>query len=383
MSMRIKALIILGTRPEAIKMAPVYWELVNCGEVEVEVCSTGQHNEMLQGAMEFFGLPTHHALEVMAAGQSLSQLTSKILLGIEVVIKRAQPNFVIVHGDTTTAMAAAISAFYAQVPIAHVEAGLRTHQLKSPFPEEFNRRVGGVLASWHFAPTKINRDNLISEGVDRNKIFVTGNTVIDALKMTLRKIDEDIALSSKINALLRDELGFDLEKKNCILVTCHRRENFGSGLEGICLALKNISQRHPDLEIVFPVHFNPNVSSVVQGKLKNIKNIHLIRPLQYEVFCFLMRAAKLILTDSGGIQEEAPSLGKPVLVMRDFTERVEAVNAGKVCLVGSSPHKIQAAVDKLVKRAFRFDMGVLSENPYGDGNAAKRIVEILAKAAKR
>jgi UDP-N-acetylglucosamine 2-epimerase (non-hydrolysing) len=377
--MSSRALIILGTRPEAIKMAPVYWKLMNCEGVKVEICSTGQHGDMLHDAMKFFDLPADYALEVMTPGQSLSKLTSKLLLGIETVINSVNPNCVFVHGDTTTAMAAAVSAFYAQVPVAHVEAGLRTHQLDSPFPEEFNRRIGGVLATWHFAPTKTNRDNLIYEGIDKNKIFVTGNTVIDALKMTLKKIDKDAALSSTIKTKLKIDLGFDPEKKNCVLVTCHRRENFGAGLEGICLALQNISRRHSDLEIIFPVHFNPNVSSVVQKRLKNIENIHLIRPLPYEVFCFLMGVAKFILTDSGGIQEEAPSIGKPVLVMRDTTERVEAVKAGTVRLVGSNPKNIQAAVDELVNTGFCFETGMLSENPYGDGAAADRIVEILGR----
>jgi len=377
--MTSKALFILGTRPEAIKMAPVYWKLMNCKGFKVEICSTGQHGDMLHDAMNFFGLPTDYTLEVMTPGQSLSKLTSKLLLGIEGVIRSVNPSCVLVHGDTTTAMAGAISAFYSQVPVAHVEAGLRTHQIYSPFPEEFNRRVGGVLAAWHFAPTKMSRDNLIYEGVDKKKIFVTGNTVIDALKMALKRISEDDALSSSIRTRLKNDLGFDPEKKHCVLVTCHRRENFGAGLEGICSALQNIARRHSGLKIIFPVHFNPNVSSVVKNKLNNIENIHLIRPLPYEVFCFLMGMAKLILTDSGGIQEEAPSIGKPVLVMRDTTERVEAVKVGTVRLVGSNPQNIQAAVDELVHNGFCFDTPTLSKNPYGDGSAADRIVEILAK----
>lgn len=369
-----KALVVFGTRPEAIKMAPVIKNLK--AKMEVIVCVTAQHRELLDQVLEQFEIIPDYDLDIMRPEQDLFDVTSNVLLGMKKILIRVNPDLVLVHGDTTTAMAASIAAFYCKIPIGQVEAGLRTYDVQSPFPEEFNRQLVTRLAKYHFAPTKIAYQNLLDENVQENNIFITGNTVIDSLFSILEK-SKSISFSEDF---LNRMPFLNSEKKlpRIILVTGHRRENFGQGFEEICLALKNIARQNPKVEIIYPVHLNPNVQEPVSRLLFDTKNIHLIKPLDYLLFVKLMDASYIILTDSGGIQEEAPSLGKPVILMRDSTERPEAVEAKTVKLVGSNKEKIIDSVNLLLNNDSEYLMMSKAHNPYGDGKASKRICKALA-----
>lgn len=353
-------------------MAPVVRALSAARQWDVKVCVTAQHREMLDQVLVLFGIAPDFDLDMMKPGQDLTDITSKVLIGMRNVFSQWEPDLVFVHGDTTTAMAASLAAFYAKIPVAHVEAGLRTNNIYSPWPEEMNRRIVGRIASLHFAPTEIARANLLAEGCTDESIYVTGNTVIDALLDVVERIKTDVTL----NQQLRDRFAFLREGKRLILVTGHRRENFGQGFEDICKALRKIAERD-DVEIVYPVHLNPNVQEPVRRILGECPSIHLIEPLDYLPFVYLMNRAHILLTDSGGIQEEAPSLGKPVLVMRDTTERPEAVKAGTVRLVGTDVAHIVFAIIELLDDVQKYQRMSQAHNPYGDGQAAQRIVEIL------
>jgi len=364
----IKILLVFGTRPEAIKMAPLVKEFQKHTNVfEMKVCVTAQHRQMLDQVLDFFEIEANYDLNLMKPGQNLYQLTGDVLLGLKSIFENYTPDYVFVHGDTTTSMASALAAYYAGIKICHVEAGLRTYNKNAPFPEEMNRQMTARLSDIHFAPTISAQNNLLSEGISLNNILITGNTVIDALFYATDKlksyVDNEILL-------LQEKIDFS---KKIILVTGHRRENFGEGFQHICEALKALS-KNPDIEIVYPVHLNPNVSEPVYSLLGNIPNIKLIQPLGYPAFVWLMEKSYLILTDSGGVQEEAPSLGKPVLVMREITERPEAVKAGTVKLVGTSTDNIINEVKRLVLNSDYYNSMQKSINPYGDGNAAAKIV---------
>jgi UDP-N-acetylglucosamine 2-epimerase (non-hydrolysing) len=369
-----KVLLVFGTRPEAIKMAPLYLELSKYPEeIEVAVCLTAQHREMLDQVITFFGIVPRYDLNLMKPNQNLYSLTAAIVEGMKPVLEDFQPDYVFVHGDTTTSMAAAIAAFYSGAKVGHVEAGLRTFNKRSPFPEEMNRSITGRLTDIHFAPTIQSKNNLLLEGIAQENILVTGNTVIDALQHGLKLIAEKEPSSVQ---QLQERFAFD---KDMILVTGHRRENFGDGFLNICYALKEIAERS-DVDIIYPVHLNPNVQKPVFEILSGINNIHLIEPQPYESFIWLMNKSKLIITDSGGVQEEAPSLGKPVLVMRDTTERPEAVEAGTVILVGTDKEKIVKEALDLLYNTERYDSMAQLHNPYGDGKATTRIVRYLQAA---
>jgi UDP-N-acetylglucosamine 2-epimerase (non-hydrolysing) len=366
-----KILVVFGTRPEAIKLAPVIQEFrKHTDRFITRICVTAQHREMLDQVLSIFKVRTHHDLNIMQKGQSLEEVTSRVLHGMKDVLAVERPDMVLVQGDTTTVMAAALSAFYANVPVGHVEAGLRTWNKRSPFPEEINRVVASHLADLHFAPTLQSRKNLLDEGIDPSRIFVTGNSVIDAL-FHVRKA---LAASSRQFESLFSGIDF---RKRMILVTGHRRENFGEGFLQICQALQMLADRHPEAEIVYPVHLNPNVQKPVRSLLGHQTNIHLLQPQPYLPFVFLMDRSYLILTDSGGVQEEAPSLGKPVLVMREFTERPEAVKAGTVRLVGTSRTKIIREVERLFADRRAYQSMSRAHNPYGDGKASQRIVRAV------
>jgi len=371
-----KILIVFGTRPEAIKMAPVVKEFIKHRDVfETRVCVTAQHREMLDQVLDLFEIKPEYDLNIMKPGQDLFDITSNVLSGIKNVIEDFNPDVLIVHGDTTTTFTASLAAFYKKVKIAHVEAGLRTYNLDSPWPEEANRQLTGRLADYHFAPTETAAENLINEGRSKDNIFITGNTVIDALYWVLEKNRKE-SKEEDLKELIFN-YGYKISKRDIILVTGHRRENFGRGFLNICNALKEIADRRPDIDIVYPVHLNPNVQKVVYDILSDSENIYLIDPLDYRPFTYLMSRSKLVLTDSGGIQEEAPSLGKPVLVMRDTTERPEAVEASTVKLVGTDKDKIIEFVIKLLEDNAFYEQMSKAHNPYGDGNAAERIVECL------
>ena len=363
-----KILMVFGTRPEAIKMAPLVRKLLSSGAFNVEVCVTGQHKEMLNQVLELFNIIPNYDLEVMAPGQTLSSLTARVLTAMPAVLEESKPEMVLVHGDTTTAMAAALSAYYYQTPVGHVEAGLRTNDIYSPWPEEMNRRLIGRIASVHYAPTDLSKSRLLDEGVSAESIMVTGNTVIDALLEVVDVIDKDRLVKSK----LEQEFAFLDSGKKLILVTGHRRENFGQGFENICKAILDISARE-DVQVVYPVHLNPKVQEPVSRILGSRRNVFLIEPLSYISFCYLMMKSYLVLTDSGGIQEEAPSLGKPVLVMRDNTERPEAVSAGTVKLVGADSEKITNAVISLLENHDLYSQMARAHNPYGTGDASEVI----------
>ena len=364
-----KVMAIFGTRPEAIKMAPVILELRKfAGEFETTVAVTAQHREMLDQVLALFRIQPDFDLNIMSAGQTLFDITSRALLGLNEILAEVEPEIVLVHGDTTTTFVGALAAFYHQIAVGHVEAGLRTGNKFSPFPEEINRKLTGALADLNFAPTDTARENLLHEGVSAEKIFVTGNTVIDALKQTVRA---DFNFGDKFLN------GLDYENRRVILVTTHRRENLGEPMRNVYRAIKKIVAEFPDAEIIFPVHKNPRVREIVAAELGNIAQIHLIEPLDYEPFANLMNRATLILTDSGGVQEEAPALGKPVLVLRETTERPEAVTAGTVKLVGTSTEKIYAAAKILLTDAAAYAQMSNAVNPYGDGKAAARIVQAL------
>jgi UDP-N-acetylglucosamine 2-epimerase (non-hydrolysing) len=364
---KLKVLSLVGTRPEAIKMAPVIKALAADDRFQSIVCATGQHQEMLYQILDWFHIQPDHALNVMTANQPLAYLSGRILNGLQTVISFDKPDIVVVQGDTTTAFIGALAAFYNRVPVAHVEAGLRTFNLASPYPEEGNRQLIGRIAKWHFAPTDTAAAALAKEGIT-DGVYVTGNTVIDALLET----------TAMLKAAPRQPLAFVPEGTRVVLVTGHRRENYGEGFRQICLALKDLAQRYPDTAIVYPVHLNPNVKTVVHAELGDVKNIHLIRPLDYPDFVAAMQRAHLVITDSGGVQEEAPSLGKPVLVMRDTTERPEAVTAGTVRLVGAQRDSIVRSAIELLDTPAAYAAMARAVNPYGDGLATGRILNLLA-----
>lgn len=364
-------LLVFGTRPEAIKMAPLVKAFKQDKAFETKVCVTGQHREMLDQVLDFFDIEPDYDLNLMRPNQNLYTLTSDIIVGLKEVLEDFNPEFVFVHGDTTTTFASSIASFYFGAKVCHVEAGLRTFNKRSPFPEEINRKITGVLADYHFAPTQKSKENLLAEGIEEDAIIVTGNTVIDALLQSSKKVEN---LNNQEIDYLKSII---INNKKIILVTGHRRENHGQGFINICEALKDIAINNKDVQIIYPVHLNPNVKGPVYKILSNIDNIKLIDPLAYPAFVWLMNQSYLIITDSGGVQEEAPSLGKPVLVMRDTTERPEAVEAGTVILVGTDIEKIKFECQRLIdNKAFYSAMSKL-HNPYGDGQACKKIVKFI------
>ncbi|MDB5231204.1 MAG: hypothetical protein JWN76_2009 [Chitinophagaceae bacterium] len=367
----MKLLYIFGTRPEAIKLAPLITLTTSDSFFSTKICVTGQHSTMLNSVLTFFGIEPDYDLAIMKPNQTLSQITTAVLKGLDEVFEEWQPDLVLVHGDTTTTLAASLSAFYNKIPIAHIEAGLRANNIMSPYPEEANRRLTSVLTNYHFAPTERNRQSLLKENVRSDKVFVTGNTVIDALKLSLSLLETSEQLN---NSLIQKYSQLDFSKK-IVLVTGHRRENFGEGIINICDALIKISNLD-DVQIVYPVHLNPNIYSVVSSKLGTQKNIVLLEPLDYLDFVFLLNKCTIVLTDSGGVQEEAPSLNKPVLVMRENTERPEAVEAGTAILVGTDVQRIYNTAKMLLEDN---KCTIIKDNPYGDGFAATRIISILKK----
>ena len=376
--MSLKTLCVFGTRPEAIKMAPLVVALQKDERFDSKVCVTGQHRQMLDQVLDLFGLVPDFDLNIMKPGQDLTDVTSSILLGLREVLGSFRPDVVLVHGDTATTFAASVAAYYQQIPVAHVEAGLRTGNIYSPWPEEGNRKLTGVIAKLHFAPTETSQSNLLREGVEPEDIVVTGNTVIDALLQVVAKLDSD----AKLQTEFASRFAFLAPERKVVLVTGHRRESFGGGFERICQALAATATRFPEVDIVYPVHLNPNVREPVNRLLAGIDNVHLIEPLDYLPFVYLMNRSYLILTDSGGIQEEAPSLGKPVLVMRDTTERPEAVQAGTVKLVGTDVAAITDAIATLITDDAEYRQMSFAHNPYGDGRACQRILESLSQLKK-
>lgn len=380
-------LLVFGTRPEAIKMAPLVKAFQkDKTNFKTMVCVTGQHREMLDQVLEIFEISPDFDLNIMKQGQDLYDVTSRVLVGMRDVLKEVKPDVVLVHGDTTTSTAAALAAFYVQIPVGHVEAGLRTHNIYSPWPEEMNRQITGRLATYHFAPTQLSRENLLSEGINDKNIIVTGNTVIDALHIVTNKIKNDDTLIS----VLTQELlaaGYDISRldkgRKMVLITGHRRENFGNGFISICKAIQTLSIRFPDVDFVYPMHLNPNVRKPIHDvfgeKIGEISNLFFIEPLEYLSFVLLMEKSNIVLTDSGGIQEEAPGLGKPVLVMRDTTERPEALTAGTVKLVGTDSEKIVNSVTTLLTEQSEYAKMSQAINPYGDGKACEKIVNCLQK----
>lgn len=377
-----KILLVFGTRPEAIKMAPLVKKLQEMPEAfQTIVCVTGQHREMLDQVLRLFEITPDYDLNIMKPNQDLYDITSRILLGMRDVLKEVQPDIVLVHGDTTTSMAAALAAFYQQIPVGHVEAGLRTGNIYSPWPEEMNRLITGRITTHHFSPTPLARENLLREHVAEEQIIVTGNTVIDALQMVVGKLREDTALAGEVANRI-GEMGYDVTRlngaKRMVLITGHRRENFGEGFLNICHAIKHLADQYPEVDFVYPMHLNPNVRKPVLEILgEGAENVFLIEPLDYLPFVYMMQHSTLILTDSGGVQEEAPGLGKPVLVMRDTTERPEAVEAGTVLLVGTNREKIEQGVSQLLDNAEMYRRMSEAVNPYGDGLACERIVNKL------
>lgn len=373
-----KILSVFGTRPEAIKMAPIVQALQNDCRFEAKVCVTGQHREMLDQVLDLFQISPDYDLNIMQPKQTLNQVTSNILLVIDAVLDEFKPDVVLVHGDTATTFAASLAAYYRHILVGHVEAGLRTGNIHSPWPEEANRKLTSSLTHYHFAPTATSQNNLLAEGYDASKIHVTGNTVIDALFIIRDRIANYKELDSTLSTMFPQ---LDSDKK-MILVTGHRRESFGSGIEQICQALASTAAKYPNCQIIYPVHLNPNIQEPVNRLLNNIDNIYLIEPQQYLTFVYLMNKANIILTDSGGIQEEAPSLAKPVLVMRDTTERPEAVEVGTVRLVGTNANSIAQALDTLLSDENAYQQMAQATNPYGDGQATKRILDILASPVR-
>lgn len=370
-----KVLIVFGTRPEAIKMAPLVNEIKKNRKIDLKVCVTAQHREMLDQVLELFEITPNYDLNLMKAGQTLNDITSAILINMRPILREYQPDIVLVHGDTSTTFAVSLAAYYEKVAIGHVEAGLRTGDIYSPWPEEANRKLTSVLTDYHFAPTESSRNNLIKEGYNADKIIVTGNTVIDALHIAKNKIDGNENISSELAANFQ----FLSKDKKMILVTGHRRESFGRGFENICEALAEIARKNENVQIVYPVHMNPNVREPVNRILSGIHNIYLIEPQQYLPFVYLMDKSYLILTDSGGIQEEAPSLGKPVLVMRDTTERPEAVDAGTVKLIGTNKEKIITSVVELLSNKCLYKKMATAVNPYGTGQSSNKIIRFLLR----
>lgn len=380
-----KIMLVFGTRPEAIKMAPLVKEFQkHPDKFETIVCVTGQHREMLDQVLEIFDIEPDYDLNIMKQGQDLYDVTARVLTGMRDVFKQYRPDIVLVHGDTTTSTAAALSAFYQQIPVGHVEAGLRTHDIYSPWPEEMNRQITGRIATYNFAPTALSRQNLLREGIAEESITVTGNTVIDALYWVVGKMKNDIELSSGLEDLLK-KAGYDVSRladgRKLVLITGHRRENFGDGFISMCTAIKDLTVKYPGVDFVYPMHLNPNVRKPIHEvfgeDLTCLDNIFFIEPLEYLSFVYLMEKASIVLTDSGGIQEEAPGLGKPVLVMRDTTERPEALEAGTVKLVGTDYNKIVNEVSILLDNPAEYEQMSKAVNPYGDGMACERIVETL------
>lgn len=372
-----KILLVFGTRPEAIKMAPLVKALQKDTEhFETRVCVTAQHRQMLDQVLEVFGITPEYDLNIMAPNQDLYDITAKVLLGLREVLKDFRPDTVLVHGDTTTSMAASLAAFYMQIPVGHVEAGLRTYNMLSPWPEEMNRQVTDRICTYYFAPTEQSRANLLQENIDAKKIFITGNTVIDALLMAVDIISTTAGVKEKMAKELQEK-GYTVGDREYILVTGHRRENFGDGFLHICKAIKELAALHPEMDIVYPVHLNPNVQKPVYELLSGLSNVYLISPLDYLPFIYAMQHSTLLLTDSGGVQEEAPSLGKPVLVMRDTTERPEAVEAGTVKLVGTDAEAIVSNVTALLQDKEMYKRMSETHNPYGDGQACERIIAAL------
>jgi UDP-N-acetylglucosamine 2-epimerase (non-hydrolysing) len=380
-----KVMLVFGTRPEAIKMAPLVKEFQKQPKrVETVVCVTGQHREMLDQVLKIFDIKPDYDLNIMKQGQDLYDVTARVLTGMRDVLKEVKPDVVLVHGDTTTSTAAALAAFYQQIPVGHVEAGLRTHNIYSPWPEEMNRLLTGRLATYHFSPTPLSRNNLIKESVDDRNIIVTGNTVIDALYWVVDKIKNNKELDNELEDIL-SKAGYDVNRlnngKKLVLITGHRRENFGDGFINMCTAIKDLTVKYPDLDFVYPMHLNPNVRKPIHEvfgeNLSGLKNMFFIEPLEYLSFVYLMEKSSIVLTDSGGIQEEAPGLGKPVLVMRDTTERPEALDAGTVKLVGTDYNKIVNEVSSLIDDKAAYEKMSKAVNPYGDGLACGRIVNAL------
>jgi UDP-N-acetylglucosamine 2-epimerase (non-hydrolysing) len=379
-----KVLIVFGTRPEAIKMAPLVKEFKKHPEIfDVRVCVTAQHREMLDQVLDLFEIIPEYDLNIMQPNQDLNSITSNIIVKIKDVFKNYVPNLVLVHGDTTTSFAASLSAFYEQIPVGHIEAGLRTGNIYSPFPEEMNRKLTGVIATYNFSPTSLAKDNLLKENKNNNSILVTGNTVIDSLFFILDKIDSNNKMKQLILKNINTH-GYDLNRnKKIILVTAHRRENQGQGFINICNSIKELANNNQEVDIVFPVHLNPKITHVANKLLSGVANIFLITPLSYEQFIYLMKKSYFIITDSGGIQEEAPSLGKPVLVMRESTERPEALDAGTIRLVGSKFNKIIMEADNLIHDNSLYNKMQNSNNPYGDGKASYRIVAFFIELTKK
>lgn len=380
-------MLVFGTRPEAIKMAPLVKAFQqNAEQFETVVCVTGQHRQMLDQVLDLFEIKPDYDLDIMKQGQDLYDVTSKVLIGMRDVLKESKPDVVLVHGDTTTSTATALAAFYLQIPVGHVEAGLRTHNIYSPWPEEMNRQITGRIAEYNFAPTPLSKSNLIAEGIEKSKILVTGNTVIDALYWVVDKIKTTPALNDELKSVLSNA-GYDVSRlkdrgKKLVLITGHRRENFGEGFISMCNAIKVLTEKYPNVDFVYPMHLNPNVRKPIHEvfgeNLDGLGNMFFIEPLEYLSFVYLMEKSDIVLTDSGGIQEEAPGLGKPVLVMRDTTERPEALEAGTVMLVGTDFDMIVGNVSKLLDDTALYDAMSKSVNPYGDGKASERIVAKLS-----
>lgn len=380
-----KVMLVFGTRPEAIKMAPLVKEFQNHPDAfETIVCVTGQHRQMLDQVLDIFDIKPDYDLNIMKQGQDLYDVTARVLTGMRDVLEEAKPHIVLVHGDTTTSTAAALAAFYKQIPVAHIEAGLRTHNIYSPWPEEMNRQITGRIATFNFAPTPLSRQNLLQENISDDKITVTGNTVIDALYWVVDKIKNTPELNGELKQILK-EAGYDTDRldnrKKLVLITGHRRENFGEGFISMCNAIKTLTEKYPEVDFVYPMHLNPNVRKPIHevfgNNLEGLGNMFFIEPLEYLSFVYLMEKSNIVLTDSGGIQEEAPGLGKPVLVMRDTTERPEALTAGTVKLVGTDFDMIVNEVSKLLDDNIHYDKMSKAVNPYGDGNACERIVNTL------
>lgn len=378
-------MLVFGTRPEAIKMAPLVKEFqARANEFDTIVCVTGQHREMLKQVLELFDIKPDYDLEIMKEGQDLYDVTTRVLLGMREVLKKTKPDVVLVHGDTTTSTAAALAAFYQQIPVGHVEAGLRTHNIYSPWPEEMNRQLTGRMTSYHFAPTELSRDNLLAEGIATDRIFITGNTVIDALQQVVTRVKGNADLRNEVSRKLL-QFGYDVNRleagRRLVLITGHRRENFGEGFLNICRAIQTLSKRFPEVDFVYPMHLNPNVRKPIReifgDNLGGLGNLFFIEPLEYLQFVTLMDRSSIVLTDSGGIQEEAPGLGKPVLVMRDTTERPEAVKAGTVKLVGTDYNQIVDNVEKLLTDNAAYAEMSRANNPYGDGKACSYIADAL------
>ena len=383
-----RVMLVFGTRPEAIKMAPLVQEFrKHPDQYETLVCVTGQHREMLDQVLNIFGIVPDYDLNIMKPGQDLYDVTARILSGMRDILTRTRSDVVLVHGDTTTSMAVALAAFYQQIPVGHVEAGLRTHNIYNPWPEEMNRQITGRIATYHFSPTSLSRENLLREGIDKNRILVTGNTVIDALYAVVNKIKDDLPLQLSLGKELK-AAGYDTgrlvteEGRRLVLITGHRRENFGDGFLHICRAIKMLSEKYLDVDFVYPMHLNPNVRKPIKEVFgeSHQSNLFFIEPLEYLSFVYLMEKSQIVLTDSGGIQEEAPGLGKPVLVMRDTTERPEALEAGTVKLVGTDYDKIIFEVSSLLGDAQYYRKMSQAINPYGDGQACRRIVDALRSA---